>query len=200
REKEGDEEKEREGERERGKRERGREERERGIEREKERERGRKREKKRGREIEREGERERERGRERGRGREELSCKRSGRKSRPQWENKMEHITTHLHIPRTTRSPLSFWGDGGIIPFEPFFFMLFPEVWRKLKSNEMCLFIYLLTQNGSSYFTKTCHGKEERGNMHTWRAQYNGELYSAFEKDESLPKRNLLILSQLVGP
>nr|QJF46813.1 hypothetical protein Ycf68 [Zantedeschia aethiopica]QJF46828.1 hypothetical protein Ycf68 [Zantedeschia aethiopica] len=34
---------------------------------------------------------------------------------------KMEHLTTHLHRPRTTRSPLSFWGDGGIIPFEPFF-------------------------------------------------------------------------------
>ncbi|RWR98251.1 hypothetical protein CKAN_02777000 [Cinnamomum micranthum f. kanehirae] len=40
---------------------------------------------------------------------------------------KMEHLTTHLHRPRTTRSPLSFWGDGGIVPFEPFFFMLFPR-------------------------------------------------------------------------
>ena len=39
-----------------------------------------------------------------------------------------------------------------------------------------------------------------RGKKHTWRAQYNGELYAAFGKDESLPKRNLLILSQLVGP
>ncbi|VAI75635.1 unnamed protein product [Triticum turgidum subsp. durum] len=29
--------------------------------------------------------------------------------------------------PRTTRSPLSFWCDGGIVPFEPFF-MLFPTV------------------------------------------------------------------------
>ncbi|KAG5222336.1 Vacuolar protein sorting-associated protein [Salix suchowensis] len=26
----------------------------------------------------------------------------------------MEHLTTYLHRPRTTRSPLSFWGDGGI--------------------------------------------------------------------------------------
>ena len=34
---------------------------------------------------------------------------------------KMEHLTTHLHRPRTTRSPLAFWGDGGIVPFEPFF-------------------------------------------------------------------------------
>nr|YP_009128439.1 hypothetical chloroplast RF68 [Ipomoea batatas]YP_009128458.1 hypothetical chloroplast RF68 [Ipomoea batatas]AJP09611.1 hypothetical chloroplast RF68 [Ipomoea batatas]AJP09630.1 hypothetical chloroplast RF68 [Ipomoea batatas] len=40
---------------------------------------------------------------------------------RPQWEKKMEHLTTHLHRPRTTRSTLSFWGDGGIVPFEPFF-------------------------------------------------------------------------------
>uniref|UniRef100_A0A3Q7EBS6 Uncharacterized protein n=1 Tax=Solanum lycopersicum TaxID=4081 RepID=A0A3Q7EBS6_SOLLC len=43
-------------------------------------------------------------------------------------------------------------------------------------------------------------GKEEGGKNHTWRSQYNGELYAAFGKDESLPKRNLLILSQLVGP
>ena len=42
--------------------------------------------------------------------------------------------------------------------------------------------------------------RKKRGNRHTWRAQYNGELYAAFGKDESLPKRNLLILSQLVGP
>ena len=42
--------------------------------------------------------------------------------------------------------------------------------------------------------------RKKEGNKHTWRAQYNGELYAAFGKDESLPKRNLLILSQLVGP
>ncbi|KAK7366179.1 hypothetical protein VNO78_38364 [Psophocarpus tetragonolobus] len=34
---------------------------------------------------------------------------------------KTEHLTTYLHRPRTTRSPLSFWGDGRIVPFEPFF-------------------------------------------------------------------------------
>jgi len=34
---------------------------------------------------------------------------------------KTEHLTTYLHRPRTTRSPLSFWGDGGIVPFKPFF-------------------------------------------------------------------------------
>ncbi|PWA37412.1 ATP synthase subunit beta, chloroplastic [Artemisia annua] len=51
-----------------------------------------------------------------------------------------------------------------------------------------------------SKWEQTCHGKEEGGNRHTWRAQYNGELYAAFGKDESLPKRNLLILSQLDGP
>ncbi|GFP96542.1 hypothetical protein PHJA_001798300 [Phtheirospermum japonicum] len=37
-------------------------------------------------------------------------------------------------------------------------------------------------------------------NKHTWRAQYNRELYAAFGKDKLLPKMNLLILSQLVGP
>lgn len=42
--------------------------------------------------------------------------------------------------------------------------------------------------------------RKRGGDKHTWRAQYNGELYAAFGKDESLPKRNLLILSQLVGP
>ncbi|CAN6447359.1 unnamed protein product [Victoria cruziana] len=34
---------------------------------------------------------------------------------------KMEHLTTHLHRPRTTRSPQNERGDRGIIPFEPFF-------------------------------------------------------------------------------
>ncbi|MCL7041109.1 hypothetical protein MKW94_006832 [Papaver nudicaule] len=34
---------------------------------------------------------------------------------------KMEHLTTHLHRPRTTRSPQNERGDGGIVPFEPFF-------------------------------------------------------------------------------
>lgn len=41
--------------------------------------------------------------------------------------------------------------------------------------------------------------RKKEGNKHTWRAQYTGELYAAFGKDESLPKKNLLILSQLVG-
>ncbi|KAJ7941744.1 ATP synthase subunit beta, chloroplastic-like [Quillaja saponaria] len=36
--------------------------------------------------------------------------------------------------------------------------------------------------------------RKKGGEQHTWRAQYNGELYAAFGKDESLPKRNLLIL------
>ncbi|XBI07745.1 hypothetical protein VPH35_135600 [Triticum aestivum] len=46
---------------------------------------------------------------------------------------KMENLTTHLHRPRTTRSTLSFWEDGGVVPFEPFF-MRFPAVWRKKQS------------------------------------------------------------------
>lgn len=40
-------------------------------------------------------------------------------------KRKTEHLTTYLHRPRTTRSPLSFWGDGGIIPFKPFFISCF---------------------------------------------------------------------------
>ena len=92
----------------------------------------------------------------------------------------------------------------------------------------MCLFIYLLTRNGSRFDLKKdlrvsrvgpggslnaffflligvisqrlAMVRKKEGNKHTWRAQYNGELYAAFGKDESLPKRNPLILSQLVGP
>ncbi|OEL38405.1 hypothetical protein BAE44_0000576, partial [Dichanthelium oligosanthes] len=40
---------------------------------------------------------------------------------------KMEHLTTH---PRITRSPLSFWDDIGIVPFDHSF-RLFPAFWRK---------------------------------------------------------------------
>uniref|UniRef100_K4D765 Uncharacterized protein n=1 Tax=Solanum lycopersicum TaxID=4081 RepID=K4D765_SOLLC len=39
----------------------------------------------------------------------------------PPVQTEMEHLTTHLHRPRTTRSPHSFWGDEGIVPFKPFF-------------------------------------------------------------------------------
>ncbi|KAG8363423.1 hypothetical protein BUALT_Bualt19G0021100 [Buddleja alternifolia] len=121
--------------------------------------------------------------------------------------------------PRTTRSPPSFWGDGGIVPFEPFLFHAFPRGLEKAAINRISLILPSRKEEreilfpfrgdqeiGSSrkknacYFTKTCQGKEEGGNKHTWRAQYNGELYAAFGKDESLPKRNLLILSQLDGP
>ena len=42
--------------------------------------------------------------------------------------------------------------------------------------------------------------RKKEGNKHTWRVQYTGELYVVFGKDELLLKRNLLILSQLVGP
>lgn len=50
----------------------------------------------------------------------------------------------------------------------------------------------------SEFFHKDLPWEGRGGNKHTWRAQYNGELYAAFGKDESLPKRNLLILPQLV--
>ncbi|EPS74534.1 hypothetical protein M569_00251, partial [Genlisea aurea] len=51
-------------------------------------------------------------------------------------------------------------------------------------------FFFLLI--GGSYFTKTCQGKAEEAKKHTWRAQYNGELYAAFGKDESLPNKESL--------
>ncbi|KAB2041843.1 hypothetical protein ES319_D02G175600v1, partial [Gossypium barbadense] len=35
--------------------------------------------------------------------------------------SRVQHLTTYLHRPRTMRSSLSFWGDGGIVPFKPFF-------------------------------------------------------------------------------
>ncbi|MCE5166111.1 hypothetical protein HAX54_014869, partial [Datura stramonium] len=37
--------------------------------------------------------------------------------------------------PRTARSPLSFWGDGGIIPFEPFYSSLKIEMGAGLKKD-----------------------------------------------------------------
>ena len=52
----------------------------------------------------------------------------------------MEHLTTHLHRPRTTRSPLSFWGDGGIVPFEPFFHA-FPGGPEKAAINRIFLIL-----------------------------------------------------------
>jgi hypothetical protein len=53
---------------------------------------------------------------------------------------KMEHLTTHLHRPGATRSPLSFWGDGGIIPFEPFFYA-FPGGLEKATINRTFLIL-----------------------------------------------------------
>ncbi|GMI77326.1 hypothetical protein HRI_001401900 [Hibiscus trionum] len=52
----------------------------------------------------------------------------------------MEHLTTYLHRPRTTRSPLSFWGDGGIVPFEPFFHA-FPGGPEKAAINRIFLIL-----------------------------------------------------------
>nr|QIB72054.1 Ycf68 [Magnolia delavayi] len=52
----------------------------------------------------------------------------------------MEHLTTHLHRPRTTRSPPLFWGDGGIVPFEPFFHA-FPGGLEKAAINRISLIL-----------------------------------------------------------
>uniref|UniRef100_A0A7N0RIA9 Uncharacterized protein ycf68 n=1 Tax=Kalanchoe fedtschenkoi TaxID=63787 RepID=A0A7N0RIA9_KALFE len=54
--------------------------------------------------------------------------------------SRAQHLTTHLHRPRTTRSPLSFWGDGGIVPFEPFFHA-FPGGLEKAAINRTVLIL-----------------------------------------------------------
>jgi hypothetical protein len=48
----------------------------------------------------------------------------------------MEHLTTHLHRPRTTRSPQNERGDGGIVPFEPLF-SCFPGGLEKVEINRI---------------------------------------------------------------
>ena len=53
---------------------------------------------------------------------------------------KMEHLTTHLHRPRTTRSPQNERGDGGIVPFEPFFHA-FPGGLEKAAINRIFLIL-----------------------------------------------------------
>nr|YP_009460212.1 hypothetical chloroplast RF68 [Dalbergia hainanensis]YP_009460227.1 hypothetical chloroplast RF68 [Dalbergia hainanensis]YP_009865667.1 hypothetical chloroplast RF68 [Dalbergia obovata]YP_009865917.1 hypothetical chloroplast RF68 [Dalbergia armata]YP_009866001.1 hypothetical chloroplast RF68 [Dalbergia martinii]YP_009866085.1 hypothetical chloroplast RF68 [Dalbergia vietnamensis]YP_010326560.1 hypothetical protein RF68 [Dalbergia hancei]YP_010326573.1 hypothetical protein RF68 [Dalbergia len=55
-------------------------------------------------------------------------------------KRKTEHLTTYLHRPRTTRSPLSFWGDGEIVPFEPFFHA-FPGGLEKIAINRIFLIL-----------------------------------------------------------
>ncbi|KAF1868265.1 hypothetical protein Lal_00018785 [Lupinus albus] len=54
---------------------------------------------------------------------------------------KTEHLTTYPHRPRTTRSPLSFWGDGGIVLFEPFFHA-FPGGREKIAINRIFLILH----------------------------------------------------------
>lgn len=64
----------------------------------------------------------------------------------------MEHLTTYLHRPRTTRSPLSFWGDGGIVPFEPFFFHAFPGGLEKAAINRIFLTLPSRNEGGEILF------------------------------------------------
>ncbi|KAF6138336.1 hypothetical protein GIB67_030551 [Kingdonia uniflora] len=64
----------------------------------------------------------------------------------------MEHLTTHLHRPRTTRSPQNEneRGDGGIVSFEPFFHA-FPGGMEKKEEREI-LFLFRRDQEiGSSH-------------------------------------------------
>ncbi|TYG80096.1 hypothetical protein ES288_D02G189200v1, partial [Gossypium darwinii] len=57
--------------------------------------------------------------------------------------SRVQHLTTYLHRPRTMRSSLSFWGDGGIVPFKPFFHA-FPGGLEKATINR--IFLILLSR------------------------------------------------------
>lgn len=87
----------------------------------------------------------------------------------------MEHLTTYLHRPRTTRSPLSFWGDGGIVPFEPFFHA-FPGGLEKAAINRV--FLALPSR------------KEERENFFPFRRDQ--EIGSSRKKNAWLINNSLL--------
>lgn len=75
----------------------------------------------------------------------------------------MEHLTTYLHRPRTTRSPLSFWGDGGIVPFEPFFHA-FPGGLEKIAINR--IFLILPSRKEEREILFPFHRDQEIGSSH----------------------------------
>ncbi|KAK8260862.1 hypothetical protein V6Z12_D13G147500 [Gossypium hirsutum] len=52
----------------------------------------------------------------------------------------IKHLTTYLHRLRTTRLPLSSWGDGEIVPFEHFFHA-FPRGPKKAAINKIFLIL-----------------------------------------------------------
>ncbi|GMI70506.1 hypothetical protein HRI_000719900 [Hibiscus trionum] len=87
----------------------------------------------------------------------------------------MEHLTLYLHRPRTTRSPLSFWGDGGIVPFEPFFHA-FPGGPEKAAINRIFLILPF--------------GKEEREILFPFRRDQ--EIGSSHKKNTCLINNSLL--------
>ena len=76
---------------------------------------------------------------------------------------KTEHLTTYLHRPRTTRSPLSFWGDGGIVPFEPFFHT-FPGGLEKIAINR--IFLILPSRKGEREILFPFRRDQEIGSSH----------------------------------
>ncbi|KAJ7940977.1 Ycf68 [Quillaja saponaria] len=73
------------------------------------------------------------------------------------------HLTTYLHRPRTTRSPLSFWGDGGIVPFEPFFHA-FPGGLEKIAINR--IFLILPSRKEEREILFPFRGDQEIGSSH----------------------------------
>ena len=55
----------------------------------------------------------------------------------------------YLHRLRTTRSPLSFWGDEGIVQFKPFYHA-FPRGLEKAVINK--IFLILPFSKGRSWY------------------------------------------------
>ncbi|KAL8490798.1 hypothetical protein ACS0TY_022708 [Phlomoides rotata] len=78
----------------------------------------------------------------------------------------MEHLTTHLHRPRTTRSPPSFWGDGGIVPFEPFFSCF------SRRSGESCISLILPSRKEEREILFPFRRDQEIGSSHKKNAWY----------------------------
>ena len=76
----------------------------------------------------------------------------------------------HLHRPRTMRSPISFWGDGWIVLFEPFFFHVFPRGLEKATINR--IFLILPSRKEEREIIFPFHMDQEIGSSHKKNAWY----------------------------
>ena len=79
------------------------------------------------------------------------------------FSNTVVEILTKSIREKSLRSPLSFWGDGGIIPFEPFFHA-FPEGLEKAAINRIFLILPLRKEEVEIHFP--FHKDQEIGSNH----------------------------------